>query len=85
MTICHKYDNTKIQSYGIEVERKDFVDNKIVNIERDDIKNISVEKEKVHNLMEILYKNVVSPIHFIEVIGSYVDNYTADFDFDFVG
>lgn len=69
-----------IQSYGIEVERKDFMGGKLINVERDGIKNISSDRYKVHNLMRILYDNVVSPINFIEIIGEYVDEYTADYD-----
>ncbi|PJI07858.1 MULTISPECIES: DUF6514 family protein [Clostridium] len=79
-SMVYGYEVNVMQSYGIEVERKDIIDNKVVNIERDNIKNISVDKNKVHNLMEILYNNIVSPIHFIEVIGEYVDQLVLDFD-----
>lgn len=78
--VYHECENIKIQSYGIEVERKDVEDNKVINIERDNIKNISNNKDKVHKLMEILYNNIVSPIHFIEVLGLQVDECVSDFD-----
>lgn len=80
ISMVYGYQVNVMQSYGIEVERKDIVDNKVVNIERDNIKNISIDKEKVHNLMKILYNNIVSPIHFIEVIGEYVDQFVVDFN-----
>lgn len=69
-----------LQSYGIEVERKDFIGDKLVNIERDSIKNISTDRYRVHNLLRILYENIVSPINFIEILGEYVDDYASDFD-----
>jgi hypothetical protein len=75
-------DNEKIevQSYGIEIERQDIVDDKIVGIERDSVKNISPERHKVHNLLKLLYASKVSPIHLIDIVGSYVDEYISDFD-----
>ncbi len=68
------------QAYGIEVERQDIVDGVVVNIERDSIENISPQRHKVHNLLRLLYDNVVSPIHLVEVLGEYVDAYIMDFD-----
>lgn len=67
------------QAYGIEVERQDFVEGILVNIERDEIRKISNIKEKVNNLLEIIHKNKVSPIHIVDILGEYVDNYVMDF------
>ena len=67
------------QAYGIEVERQDFVEGVLVNIERDKIRKISNIKEKVNNLLEIIHKNKVSPIHIVDILGEYVDNYVIDF------
>lgn len=68
------------QAYGIEVERQDFIEGVLVNIERDQIRKISNVKEKVNNLLEIVHKNKVSPIHIVDVLGEYVDNYVIDFN-----
>lgn len=68
------------QAYGIEVERQDFVEGILVNIERDEIRKISNIKEKVNNLLEIIHKNKVSPIHIVDILGEYVDNYVIDFN-----
>jgi hypothetical protein len=75
------YDEpTYVQAYGIEVERQDIVDDMIVYIERECVKNISPQRYKVKNLIKILYDNTVSPIHMVEVLGDYIDEYIVDFD-----
>jgi hypothetical protein len=69
-----------VQAYGIEVEREDVVKGKKVSQCRDFVKYISPQKEKVGNLMKMLYQHLVSPIHLIDVIGEYVDQCVNDFD-----
>lgn len=73
-------DEMEVQSYGIEIERQDIANGSIVNIERDFIKSISPHRHKVHNLLKLLYDHCVSPIHLIEVLGDYIDEYIVDFD-----
>lgn len=70
------------QAFGIEVERQDLRDGVLSNIERDSVDIISTKEEKVRFLLELLYKNNVSPIHLIDIIGSYVDEYVEDFNND---
>ena len=75
------YDEpTEIQAYGIEIERQDIIDDTVVFIERDCIENISPQRHKVKNLVKMLYDNTVSPIHMIDILGDYVDEYISDFD-----
>ena len=69
-----------VNSYGIEVERQDVIENNVVNIERESIVNISPYRHKVHNLLKLIYDNSVSPIHLIEVLGDYIDEYTSDYN-----
>ncbi|MDZ5254619.1 DUF6514 family protein [Clostridium sp. LIBA-8841] len=83
---CYKFCYRLIETcfkgnmvYGIEVERKDFMDEVLTNIERDSIEKISPNKDKVESLIDKLHKYEVSPIHLIDVIGEDVDNYVADF------
>ncbi|MDW8800099.1 DUF6514 family protein [Clostridium sp. A1-XYC3] len=78
--ISCEIDAVEVQSYGIEVERQDMVDGKLINIERDVVQNISPDRHKVHNLLKLLYDNTVSPIHLIDVLGEYIDEYIIDFD-----
>ncbi|KEI06899.1 hypothetical protein IRP63_11605 [Clostridium botulinum] len=70
----------QIESYGIEVERRDTVNGFLVNIERDSVKNISPNKDKVIALVKMLYKHTVSPLHLIDILGEYIDDYTTDYD-----
>ena len=75
------YDEpTNVQAYGIEVERQDIVDDMVVCIERECVKNISPQRYKVKNLIKVLYDNTVSPIHMIDILGDYIDEYIVDFD-----
>lgn len=85
---CYKFSYRLIENcfkgtkvYGIEVERKDFMDSSLINIERDSVDKISTNKDKIEVLVEKLYKYEVSPIHLIDVIGEDVDNCVADFAF----
>lgn len=80
ISITYGVDTIEVQSYGVEIERQDIVDGNLVNIERDCVKSISPERHKVHNLLKLLYDNNVSPIHLIDVLGEYIDEYIVDFD-----
>ncbi|MFT5874762.1 MAG: hypothetical protein ACI8WT_003739 [Clostridium sp.] len=71
---------TEVQAYGIEIERQDIVDDTVVFIQRDCVKNISPQRHKVKSLIKMLYDNTVSPIHMIEILGDYIDEYISDFD-----
>ncbi|SFB42288.1 DUF6514 family protein [Clostridium frigidicarnis] len=75
------YDcSTPIQGYGIEVERQELVNGVVVNIERDIVATISPYRHKVRELLKVLYANCVSPIHLIDVLGEYIDEYVIDFN-----
>jgi len=75
------YDElTEVQTYGIEIERQDMVDGVVVRIQRDCVENISPQRHKVKNLLKMVYDNTVSPIHMIDILGEYIDEYTSDFD-----
>ncbi len=67
------FENDKI--YGIEVERFDFSNESLINIERDFIKYISRNEAKAIELLNLLADNIVSPIHLVDVLGEYVDKY----------
>lgn len=69
-----------LQTYGIEIERQDYCDNTVTNIERESILFISPQRHKVHNLLKLVFENEVSPLHLVEVLGEYVDEYSLDFN-----
>lgn len=70
----------EVQCYGMEIERKDLVSGKVVNIEREFVKNISTYRHKVQALSKLMCDNLVSPINFIEIAGNYIDDCINDFD-----
>jgi hypothetical protein len=67
-------------AYGIEIERKDFVGLENVNLESEKIELISAHRYKVKQLLAKLYTNQVSPLHLIDIIGSYADGQAYEFD-----
>jgi hypothetical protein len=80
ISISYETDAVEVQSYGIEIERQDLLNGELINIERDCVENISPDRIKVHNLLKLLYDHTVSPIHLIDVLGDYIDEYIIDFD-----
>lgn len=68
------------QAFGIEVERQDLIEGSVIQIERDSIRRISNKEEKVKELLDLVYKYQVSPIHLVDILGEYVDNYVSDFN-----
>ncbi|WP_243122783.1 DUF6514 family protein [Haloimpatiens lingqiaonensis] len=80
ISLYFKGNNGAVQAYGIEVERQDMLDGKVINIQRDCVSSISPYRHKVHNLMKILYENTVSPIHLIDMVGEEVDYSIEDFE-----
>lgn len=73
-----KYNN--FPAYGIEIERKDFKGMSKIKEEKDNIELISSQRHKVKQVIMNLYKNEVSPIHLIDVLGEFVDAQAYEFD-----
>ncbi|MCM1988467.1 DUF6514 family protein [Oceanirhabdus seepicola] len=59
--------------YGIEIERRDFINGELVNIERDGEELISSDRDKVLNIFNKAYTYLISPIHFIEIFSNEID------------
>ena len=76
----YTYSLTNVQAYGIKVDRVDIKDGAIINRVEDGVKYISTQRHKVKGLLNLLYKNEVSPIHLIDIIGEYVDKWVEDFE-----
>ena len=74
-------ERINVDCFGIEVERHDIINNCITRIERESIERISPYRYKVHNLLKFINDHAVSPIHLIDVLGEYVDEYTLDFNY----
>lgn len=69
-----------IEIFGIEIERSDYLDGELINIERDNIKKISNDVVKVSELFDIISENIVSPIHLIDILGEYADKYILEIE-----
>lgn len=59
--------------YGVEIERQDFKEEKLINIERENINYVEINKSKALELLNTLWANEVSPIHLIDIVGEYSD------------
>lgn len=68
-----------MQVYGIEVEREGVISSIRVNNMRDSVGIISPDESKVRKLLSMLHNYKVSPVHLIDIIGEYVDEYVSDF------
>lgn len=68
--------------YGIEIERKDYIGMKNINIERDKVDMISYQKHKAKEILMKLYRNKLSPIHLIDIIGCYADEFAYEADYE---
>ena len=68
------------QAFGIEVEKQDIVDGNVIAIERDYIGKISNIEDKVRKLLSLVHTYQVSPVHLVDILGEYVDNYVMDFN-----
>lgn len=80
LKLTYNNEILEVQSYGIEIERQDVINDRVIGIERDSVINISPDRHKIHNLLKLLHGNTVSPIHLVDVIGSFVDEYISDYD-----
>lgn len=70
------YNNKKV--YGLEVERRDISNNQVINIERESIEEVSIVKDKVKEMIDILYNGIVSPIHVVDILGEEIDKCVAE-------
>lgn len=66
-------------AYGIEVIRNDIKNDKIINVEKNEVKLVSPNKQKVRSLVNLLFEGEVSPVHLIDIIGEEVDKCVFDF------
>lgn len=69
----------KDEVFGIEIERTDYKGELEIDSYKDSVELISPVESKVKDLLKMLYENQVSPIHLIDIIGEYVDEYVNDF------
>ena len=69
------------QAFGIEIERQDFNDGQVVNLERDHVSLVASEEKRANDILLLLFNNLVSPIHLVDIVGEYADLCVNDFGF----
>ena len=67
------------QAFGIEIERQDFNDGQVVSLERDYVSLVASEEKKANDILLLLFNNLVSPIHLVDIVGEYSDLCAAEF------
>lgn len=65
------------QAFGIEIERQDFNNGEISDLERDYVNIVAIDENKANEILVKLYDNEVSPIHLVDIVGEYSDNCIA--------
>ena len=62
-------------------ERQDLNCGEVINLERDTINIVASNEKKAEDILVLLFNNLVSPIHLIDVVGEYSDLCVNDFGF----
>lgn len=70
-----------VQAFGIEIERQDFNNGEITNLERDSISIVSSKEKRANEILMLLFNNSVSPVHLVDIVGEYSDLCINDFNF----
>lgn len=69
------------QAFGIEIERQDFEEGEVINLERDIVDIVTSNQRKAEDILMLLFNNLVSPIHLVDIVGEYADLCVNDFGF----
>lgn len=67
------------QAFGIEIERQDFNNGEMMSLERDSVSLVAREEKKANDILLLLFNNLVSPIHLVDIVGEYSDLCAAEF------
>lgn len=73
-----KFEGKKV--YGIEIEKSEIVNGKTINVDREFVEKISPNMNKIEKIYDVLVENIVSPIHFIDIMGEEIDKCVFDFN-----
>lgn len=72
------YYNEEIQNiktFGIEVVKKEIIDDKIINIEKESAQHLVLDKNTAQRLLDNLAHNTVTPIGFFDVLDNLIGVY----------
>ncbi|MCR4943990.1 MAG: DUF6514 family protein [Clostridium sp.] len=74
--ITKQYEENIIE-YGIEAKREDKSQGNIIKIVKSQIKNISSDQDRMDEIINLLWRNEVSPIHLQDILSDYIDKYVS--------
>ncbi|SFU29496.1 hypothetical protein SAMN04487886_100342 [Clostridium sp. DSM 8431] len=74
--ITKQYEENIIE-YGIEAKREDKSQGSIIKIVKSQIKNISSDQDRMDEIINLLWRNEVSPIHLQDILSDYIDKYVS--------
>lgn len=70
----------KMQCFGLKIIKEDICKNVCFYTESDEFEYITTYRYKAVKLLKKLYENCVSPLHLIDVIEPYLEEWINDFD-----
>ncbi len=73
-------ENQSIKAYGVEVESKRKNNDKIVQASKEEVRYVTPYKYKGSQFLHMLERNMVSPIHLVEVAEEVIEEFYKDFD-----
>ena len=74
--ITKQYEENIIE-YDIEAKREDKSQGNIIKIVKSQIKNISSDQDRMDEIINLLWRNEVSPIHLQDILSDYIDKYVS--------
>lgn len=69
-----------IKAYGVEVESKRKSNDKIVQDSKEVVKFVTPYKYKGSQFLHMLEKNMVSPLHLVDIAEEVIEEYYKDFN-----
>lgn len=73
-------EDQSIKAYGVEVESKRKNNDKIVQASKEEVKYVTPYKYKGSQFLHMLERNMVSPMHLVEVTEEVIEEFYIDFD-----
>ena len=64
----YKLKDEENKKYGIEIIKREYKDRNIINIEKQELKSLSKDENKIEAMLELFERNEVTPISAKEII-----------------
>lgn len=70
--VTKQYEESIVE-YGIEVRREDKSKGDIIKIVKNQVRSVSSNREEIEEIVKVLSRNEVSPIHLQDILSDYID------------